>query len=137
MSELLACPFCGETLVAPREWDLGGWFVYCSACGAEGPYKENVGEATELWNRRASAWLPIESAPKDGTWIFVCGGKTDDEEDPRSHALVQWSTYLNGKTLPEGRWMFAWYDGGYYGEYEAPKYWMPPAALPTPPSQEK
>lgn len=73
-------------------------------------------------------WQPIETAPKDGTWIFLGGGHTDDEAEPRSCAVAQWTDYLNGgKTKPH--WQFAWYDGGYYGRYENPTHWMPLPAI--------
>lgn len=79
-----------------------------------------------------SEWQPIETAPKDGTWIIVFGGYAADDDADRTFAIVQWSNYLNcGKTYP--RWMFAWYDGGYYGRYYDPTHWMP---LPPPPGDE-
>jgi hypothetical protein len=77
-----------------------------------------------------SEWQPIDTAPKDGTYVLVCGGVTADEDEPRGHAVAQWSNWLNGRRLKNGRWMFAWYDGGYYGNYENPTHWQP---LPEPP----
>lgn len=77
-------------------------------------------------------WQPIDTAPRDGTWVLVCGGITDDEDSARSHAVAQWSNYLNGGTT-DWHWQFAWYDGGYYGRYEDPTHWMP---LPPPPESE-
>lgn len=79
-------------------------------------------------------WQPIETAPKDGTWVFLCGGKTDDESaatiaDLSRPVVAQWSTWLNGQTT-YGRWQFCWFDGGYDGEYERPTHWQP---LPEPP----
>jgi len=79
-----------------------------------------------------SEWQPIETAPKDGTWIIVFGGITGDDEEDRSFAVAQWSNLLNGGTT-DPRWMFAWYDGGYYGQYYDPTHWMP---LPPPPGDE-
>ncbi len=76
-----------------------------------------------------SEWQPIESAPKDGTWILLGGGRTDDEDDARTIAVGQWTNYLNGGTT-SWHWQFAWYDGGYYGAYNNPTHWMP---LPEPP----
>jgi len=76
-----------------------------------------------------SEWQPIETAPKDGTWILVCGGRTEDEEVTRTHAVAQWTDDLNGRKT-KWHWQFAWYDGGYYGFYENPTHWMP---LPEPP----
>ena len=72
---------------------------------------------------------PIDTAPRDGTWILLFGGTTRDEyatDDESARPVVgQWATMLNGMALRQGRWQFAWYDGGYYGEYERPTHWMP------------
>ena len=73
-------------------------------------------------------WLPIETAPRDGTWVLLCGGKTDSSEYHKNKTrpvVGQWTNWLNGQKYDKGRWQFAWYDGGYYGEYEGPTHWMP------------
>jgi hypothetical protein len=69
-------------------------------------------------------WQPIGTAPKDGTWVLVYGGGTDDEEVTRAIAVAQYTDYLNGGKT-EWHWQFAWYDGGYYGQFEEPTHWMP------------
>lgn len=84
-----------------------------------------------------SDWQPIETAPKDGRWILLCGGKIDygwDGDDQPACVAGQWTEHLNRRKVPEGRWQFAWFDGGYYGEYEHPTHWMP---LPKPPGQAR
>ena len=78
-----------------------------------------------------SAWMDIETAPKDGTWVLVYGGGTSDEAEQRKIAVAQYSNYLNSGTCV-WHWQFAWYDGGYYGVFEEPTHWMP---LPAPPKQ--
>lgn len=84
-------------------------------------------------NDGLGAWQPIETAPRDGTWVMLAGGACDEDEggsDGRP-VVAQWTNYLNGRTAPNyGRWQFAWYDGGYYGAYNEPTHWMP---LPAPP----
>ena len=79
-------------------------------------------------------WQPIETAPKDGTWILVYGDGTDDEAEQRKVAVAQYTNYLNGSTYDKFWWQFAWYDGGYYGRFDGPTHWMP---LPEAPNGQK
>jgi hypothetical protein len=78
-----------------------------------------------------SEWQPIETAPKDGSWVLLSGGEIEYRWDGDSQppaVVAQWSTTLNLETVA-GHWQFAWYDGGYYGEYVNPTHWM---SLPPP-----
>lgn len=80
-------------------------------------------------------WKTIETAPKDGTWVMLCGGTTEEhfsEETISRVVSAQWTTYLNWSDgLRYGRWQFAWFDGGYYGAYRSPTHWMPLLSLPN------
>jgi hypothetical protein len=79
-----------------------------------------------------SEWQPIETAPKDGTWVLLSGGGIDygwGGGTIPTAVVGQYTDYLNGGTK-KPHWQFAWYDGGYYGEYLEPTHWMP---LPAPP----
>lgn len=73
-----------------------------------------------------SDWQPIDTAPKDGSWILLTGGKDAqgwDHDEPQPPMVVaQWASYAEC-------WQFAWYDSGYYGEYDQPTHWLP---LPQP-----
>ena len=83
---LLPCPFCGGT--ASLDDSVGGAFVSCDLCEAQGPFVKYEGfpdppthdeflqlvfqakqkaevTAAAAWNQR-SAWQPIETAPRDG-----------------------------------------------------------------------
>ena len=79
-------------------------------------------------------WLPIATAPQDGSWIMLTGGKIAygwyGYLKPPC-VVGQWTTDAGGGDEPS--WQFAWYDGGYYGGYEAPTHWMPlpPCAAPA------
>lgn len=81
-----------------------------------------------------SEWRPIETAPKDGTWVLIfTADEVLDDAKGRQICVAQWSDYLNGgKTTP--RWMFAWFDGGYLGPCGEPTHWQP---LPTPPQGDE
>jgi hypothetical protein len=56
-----------------------------------------------------SAWQPISTAPKDGTWVLLTG-------PGRWHALACWDHH-------------GWYTGDTFVDF--PEWWMP---LPEPPA---
>lgn len=56
-------------------------------------------------------WQPIETAPRDGTWILV---------------------YVNGTVTNAFFYLGHWDDGDYFSRME-PTHWMP---LPEPPDEE-
>jgi len=76
--------------------------------------------------RADNGWLPIESAPKDGTRILACGGDCDELQ------LVAW---LNDSSISWKKAMAwcspdSWQDEhGGYSTY-SPTHWQP---LPAPP----
>ena len=80
-------------------------------------------------------WLPIESAPKDGTWVLLCGGKTTEEldsfgdiyqEDINRPVVAKWLAYESG-------WVICYWDIGWRDGYNNPSHW---AILPRPPQEE-
>jgi hypothetical protein len=77
-------------------------------------------------------WQPIDTAPNDGTWILLYGGNCGEDEYDGGSRIVsaQWTRFLNGQKMVKGHWQFAWFDGGYYGEYKNPTHWMPLPAGP-------
>ena len=75
-------------------------------------------------------WQPIETAPKDSSWILLTGGKIDygwDGDEPPSIVVGQHEHVHHHKG---DRWQFAWYESGYYGQYESPTHWMLLPKLP-------
>lgn len=123
--ELKPCPFCGSTdihqvLIGLGHEDEG--YQECEGCGASGPVKMGVAAQVKAWNRRASPWQPIETAPKDGTPILAY------TPEPRCingeiYALA-WCNVYN-----------AWIEaGGEQWEDFNPTHWTP---LPEPPEVEE
>jgi hypothetical protein len=78
---------------------------------------------------RRMIWQPIETAPRDGTWVLVMPSECPDEAYQNRPVSAQWTNERNSDTA-EWRWQFAWYDGGYYGSCN-PTHWQP---LPEPPA---
>jgi hypothetical protein len=129
MTELLPCPFCGGRMqfrkaLWPSEGDTDAVIhAEPTVCGLTdfslGNWDETVLAA---WNRRATpeapsdAWQPIETAPKDGTWIL---GWAQSDSTPYR---VSWGRNHNGSmTWCTSSFSFV---GGYI------THWMP---LPAPP----
>lgn len=142
MSELLPCPFCGQTP------DINGlhtfqssqgtkWgSVVCCCTGPEvrtgyGHVDEWRQDAIDAWNTRAArpdreGWQPIETAPKDGTFFLATGGGLGHEMEVTSYndLIGVWDA---------GQWSLNDCDDELLG-YSRPKFWQP---LPQPPNCEQ
>jgi hypothetical protein len=79
-------------------------------------------EAAETWNRRASPWQPIETAPKDGTTILTL--------NDGCVRLSRWNEEKHHAN-PKPYWGFLGPWGTRYQREHQPTHWMP---LPEPPS---
>lgn len=81
-----------------------------------------------------SEWQPIETAPKDGTWIMVAGTVWAGEVGGvarNANPEVSIANYTSGKSDYPGDW---WNEAGgdYYATWCQPTHWMP---LPPPPTE--
>mgnify|MGYP000408477748 CR=1 FL=1 len=76
-----------------------------------------------------SGWQDISTAPKDGTWVLLKGGKSNDDAfgvwDDVFNPPAVVAKWIEDNTFVKQRWQFAWFDAGYFGEYENPTHWMP------------
>jgi hypothetical protein len=77
-------------------------------------------------------WQPIESAPKDGTWILVSGFRLGKEKTV-SHRYAVVAYYLLTERRPElgGYWFFGSKDNQIVKD---PIYWM---LLPEEPRRQE
>jgi hypothetical protein len=75
-------------------------------------------------------WQPIETAPHDGTWILLCGGKcTGEGPDPWQAACVTacWDAenYYARREMRAGSWVRSYWDAWHLCLYDAPTHWAP------------
>jgi hypothetical protein len=122
---MTTCQKCGG--------EVQGWL--CQGCG-QAFRESDAGALVFDAAPPVDGWQPIETAPRDGTWILIAGGKPgygwsgDAETTP---AMVS-ARYQSSAGLLGDYWQFAHYDSGYYGEWENPTHWMP---LRQPPNNER
>lgn len=67
-----------------------------------------------------SEWRPIETAPKDGTWVLVCGNGWD----------VQMAWFALNRRINKAYWKNSLEWDDYDLADKHPTHWMP---LPEPP----
>ena len=77
-------------------------------------------------------WQPIESAPKDGTWVLLCGGITD-EDDCGGVTVHRPVVAFYGESFYEDGWWFSYWDSDWRTDYNGPTHWM---RLPAPPKEQ-
>lgn len=130
--ELKPCPFCGGAAKMNGN-GIGDFYVQCTGCLARSDDRhcEERSHAVERWNRRAPAtpqtdqgWRPIDSAPKDGTYIQVC---RKDESFGWITGVATWvSDFGISGWIAKGT--------GFFGELGLadPHLWQPLALPPAP-----
>lgn len=78
-------------------------------------------------------WQPIETAPKDGSYVLVFGGvKENAYRGCELPADLEMVVACFDKEKEE--WHFAEYDTGYLGHWPTPTHWMP---LPKRPASRR
>jgi len=68
-------------------------------------------------------WLPIETAPKDGSWVLLCGGREYAEESVGPCVVAFWDGAY---------WLYCYWDSAWRSAYENATHWMPIPELPKP-----
>ena len=63
-----------------------------------------------------NTWQKIDTAPKDGTWVLLAGGK-DGGWGPTGPCVVGF--------WYEGDWCYCYWDDGWRSAYTDPTHWMP------------
>ena len=82
-------------------------------------------------------WQPIETAPRDGTWVLIAGGRTTEDDYNSTGVLTTrpvtafWSEPLWEE---DAEWAFCFWDGDWREGYLNPTHWMP---LPQPPEGDQ
>lgn len=75
---------------------------------------------------------PIETAPKDGTWVLLFGGnscedfynhKQPPEEFLKRPIVARWEPDYDADD--GGYWVYAFWDGEWRSIYDAPTHWAP------------
>lgn len=135
----IGCPFCGATPEERADELYRHFWIVCpnKDCPVEPetvPYEKHT-EAWAAWNARAipqpapaPGWKPIETAPKDGTWIMTI------IDAPGCHpGVVAWQTHYGRSRWAEDPGNHeieeCWKEGFLIGSY-SPSHWQP---LPPPP----
>lgn len=86
-----------------------------------------------------SEWQPIVTAPKDGSFVLLCGGDTEEDfycydsppSDGKRHVVAKWANAEDESSYCRySGWVYGFWDGMWFSSYENPTHWM---SLPEPP----
>jgi hypothetical protein len=81
-------------------------------------------------------WQPIETAPRNGTWVLISGGDVSeachaqDEYETRGGPAV--AAFWQGDEIDDeaGWWSYAFWDMNWRSSFERPTHWRPLPASP-------
>jgi hypothetical protein len=111
-----------DTQATPKS--EGGYYQLVESTGE--PYRAGTEHGEWQW------WRPIETAPKDGTFLLLSGGKPeylDWRDQDRQPPMVV--AYYGGNTHAE--WIIS-HPSMAFVSYDNPSHWMP---LPEPPDDDE
>ena len=109
---------CGHRPIVHYEIIGQVWHFVDCVCGHDcGPSASTEPEAIAGWNRRASPWQTMETAPRDGTRV-LCFAPPSSSEYLTARLRVDW-----------------WHEGGWWQMRPVQPYthWRP---LPAPPEKQ-
>lgn len=81
-------------------------------------------------------WQLIDTAPRDGTWVLLKGGKTDEDfylttegADAMATRPVVGKYDANDEAMGfypkfNDTWLFSFWDGSWYSRYGNPTHWV-------------
>ena len=102
------------------------WAAICANMYDQWFRAPDVHEWPDSPRRSAVAWMPIDTAPMDGTLVLLAGGRTDENDyrneigDKVHRPVVGWCEDCG---CGDKRWRIAMYDGFCSVCYENPTHW--------------
>ena len=112
----------------------GKWGQPPDIYGKSAQYLRRAADKLDEISTRANGWLPIKSAPKDGTEILLAEFSPDGiGRSGYVYRAARWHYHVG--FCKDGRfWECSFYDGYTIGTDELITHWMP---LPTPPKVDE
>lgn len=116
-----------EVLRRPHPAQVGPYQCTCATCDVRHQAADAI--ARRLTDAEQAQWRPIETAPKDGTFVLAChvGPWAETYEQWRAPMTVAWRGFH-----PNAPGKKQWRNSD--GKPVGPTHWMP---LPAPPTGEE